>query len=232
MLLSEADWWAGQSNGLMKRDKWNASVPEESLNWLISVRYFGIFLWDYWQSLFLLANFCLHCLVLRNLEGNALTISLQPHVDHLMDYRWKGLPPRPVLASWHTGTFQVLLVIPEKSWSVLERLFNPCGGRGRGKRLIGLNGTGSWTANIMHSTTRLFCGWEKQQDFSDSDLFHFLYPSYSGKYPNMEIRLNLAQPLKIWVGIYALKSSCSVAAVTTCCYNYASTIKKKKHFRV
>jgi len=40
---------------------------------------------------------------------------------------------------------------------------------------------------------------QKQQDFPDGDLFHFLYFSYSGKYPNMEITLNLAQLLKIGV---------------------------------
>lgn len=44
------------------------------------------------------------------------------------------------------------------------------------------------------STSCLFVA---EKDFSDSDLFNFLYLSYSGKYPNMEMRLNLAQLLKI-----------------------------------
>lgn len=50
------DW---QGNDLMKSDKCNVSVPEESLNRLIPVCYFSIFLWEYWQKLFLQANFWL-----------------------------------------------------------------------------------------------------------------------------------------------------------------------------
>lgn len=47
------------------------------------------------------------------------------------------------------------------------------------------------------STLWLFVAVKKQQDFSDSDLFHFLYLSYSGKNPNMEIMSDLAQVLKM-----------------------------------
>lgn len=74
------------------------------------------------------------------------------------------------------------------------------------------------------STSCLFVA---EKDFSNSDLFNFLYLSYSGKYPNMEMRLNLAQLLKISVHIYALKPSWEI-----CCFNCISTMKAKEHFRI
>lgn len=47
------------------------------------------------------------------------------------------------------------------------------------------------------STLWLFVAVKNPQDFSDSDLFHFLYLSCSGKNPNMEIMSDLAQVLKM-----------------------------------